>query len=199
MARPQPVFYGWVIVGIGIISLTLVYGIRHSFSIFFPPILDEFGWSRGSTAIMFSLNVLIYGFTAPVAGSLGDRWKPRRVMLIGTAILGLTTASCAFAKELWHFYLLFGILMPVGTALSGVPLFAPTLANWFAKRRGLAIGLGQAGCGFSFTYGILANFVILPKKLTHLSCLAWKRRSTSFLVVNHCIPTFQAPSLPKRA
>jgi len=160
MARPQPIFYGWVIVGIAVISLTLVYGIRHSFAIFFPPILDEFGWSRGSTAFMFSLNVLIYGFVAPVAGSLGDRWKPRRVMLIGIAILGLTTASCAFANELWHFYLLFGILTPVGTALSGIPLFTPTLANWFVKRRGLAMGLGQAGSGFSFTYGILANFAI---------------------------------------
>ncbi|GAG03352.1 unnamed protein product, partial [marine sediment metagenome] len=160
MARPQRIFYGWVIVGIAVISLTLIYGIRHSFAVFFPPILDEFGWSRGSTAIMFSLNVLIYGFVAPVAGSLGDRWKPKRVILIGITILGLTTASCAFAHELWHFYLLFGILMPVGTALSGMPLFTPTLANWFVKRRGLAIGLGHIGGGFSFTYGIFAEFAI---------------------------------------
>jgi len=160
MARPQRIFYGWVIVGIAVIGLTLVYGIRHSFAVFFPPILDEFGWSRGSTAIMFSLNVLIYGFVAPVAGSLGDRWKPKRVILIGITILGLTTASCAFAHELWHFYLLFGILMPVGTALSGMPLFTPTLANWFVKRRGLAIGLGHTGGGLSFTYGMFAAFTI---------------------------------------
>ena len=160
MVKRPPFFYGWVIVGTAIVSMTLIYGIRHSFSIFFPSILDEFGWSRGSTAIMLSLNVLIYGLMAPVAGSLGDRWKPRRVMPIGITILGLATAGCAFANELWHFYLLFGILVPIGTALSGWPLLGPALANWFAKRRGLAMGLGQMGGGLSFTYGMFAAFAI---------------------------------------
>jgi len=140
--------------------MILIYGIRHSFSIFFPSILNEFGWGRGSTAIMLSLNILIYGFFAPLAGSLGDRWKPRRIMPIGVAILGLATASCAFANELWHFYLLFGVLMPMGSAFSGWPLLAPALANWFAKRRGLAIGLGQMGGGLSFAYGMFAEFTI---------------------------------------
>lgn len=82
-------------------------------------------------------------------------------MPIGIIILGLTTASCAFANELWHFYLLFGILMPIGTAFSGWPLLAPTLSNWFSKRRGLAMGLGQMGGGLSFTYGLFTEFVIL--------------------------------------
>jgi len=160
MVRRPRFFYGWVIVGITAVSMMLIYGIRHSFSVFFPSILDEFGWSRGSTAFMLSLNLLIYGFVAPVAGSLGDRWKPHWLMPIGVTFLGLATAGCAFARELWHFYLLIGILMPLGTACCGWPLLAPTLANWFAKRRGLAMGLGQIGAGLSFTYGMFAEFAI---------------------------------------
>jgi MFS family permease len=160
MVKRARFFYGWVIVSITVVSMILIYGIRHSFSVFFPSILDEFGWARGSTAIMLSLNILIYGFLAPVAGSLGDRWKPRRVMPIGITILGLATASCAFARELWHFYLLFGVLMPIGSAFSGWPLLAPALANWFAKRRGLAIGLGHTGGGLSCAYSIFAEFTI---------------------------------------
>ena len=160
MVRKPLFFYGWVIVGIIAVSMILIYGIRHSFSVFFPPILDEFGWGRGSTAVMLSLNLLIYGFVAPVAGSLGDRWKPRRVMPIGIIILGLATAGCAFARELWHFYLLFGVLMPIGTAFSGWPLFGPALANWFAKRRGLAMGLGQMGAGLSFVFAMFVEFTI---------------------------------------
>jgi MFS family permease len=160
MARRSRVFYGWIIVGISVVCMTLIYGIRHSFSIFFPPILHEFGWARGRTAFMMSLNILIYGFLAPVAGSIGDRWKPRRIMLIGVTILGLATASCAFASKLWHFYLLFGVLMPMGSAFSGWPLLGPALANWFAKRRGLVMGLGQAGGGLSFLYGVFAQFTI---------------------------------------
>ncbi|MHA2067674.1 MAG: MFS transporter, partial [Candidatus Thorarchaeota archaeon] len=160
MAKRPRLFYGWIVVIIAVLSITIIYGIRHSFSVFFPPILDEFGWSRGSTALMFSINLLIYGFVAPMAGSLGDRWRPRRVMPIGLIILSVATAGCAYASELWHFYLLFGILVPIGTALSGWPLLCPALANWFAKRRGLVMGLGQSGVGFSFVYGIFAEFVI---------------------------------------
>jgi MFS family permease len=153
-------FYGWVMVVISIIGMILVYGTRHSFSVLFPSILGEFGWSRGSTALMLSLNILLYGLTAPIVGSLYDRWKPHRLIIIGAILLGLATAGCAFARELWHFYLLFGVLMPVGSAFSGWPLLGPTLSNWFAKRRGMVIGLAQMGGGLSFTYGMFVEFVI---------------------------------------
>ena len=97
MVRRPPFFYGWVSVGIAVVGVALVMGIRHSFAVFFPPILEEFTWSRGSTAMMLSLNLFIYGLMAPVAGSLGDRWKPRRVMLIGIAIVGLATGLIILA------------------------------------------------------------------------------------------------------
>src|SRR4030042_5294269 len=134
MVKRSRFFYGWVVVGISLVSTLLIYGMRHCFSVFFPYILDEFGWNRGSTAIMLSLNILTYGFLAPVAGSVGDRWKPRKVMPIGLIVLGLATVGCGFANKLSHFYLLFGILMPVGTAFCGWPLLAPALANWFVRK-----------------------------------------------------------------
>ena len=128
--RPKPVpFYGWKIVGTGILGMILVYGIRHSFAVFFTPILDEFRWSRGNISIMMSLNIFAYGFLAPVAGFLADRWRARVLMPLGVVILGAATAGCAWAGELWHFYVLFGLLMPVGNALAGWPIVAPALMN----------------------------------------------------------------------
>ena len=172
MVKRPLFFYGWVIVSISIVGTMLVYGTRHSFSVFFPPILDEFHWSRGSTAFMLSLNLLVYGLTAPLAGRLSDRWKPRWVMGLGVASIRLAAACCAFANELWHFYLLFGFLMSVGSAFAGLPVLGPAVANWFVKRRGFAIGLGQIGGGLSFTYGLFVQYVI--------SVLGW--RSTYFVI-----------------
>ncbi len=164
MVKRPLFFYGWVIVGIGVISTVLIYGTRHSFSIFFPHILAEFGWNRGDTAFMFSLNLFVYGLVSPFAGSLGDRWKAKWVVLIGSVVLVLALAGCAFASELWHFYLLFGFLVPAGTSFSGWPLLGPTLAKWFTERRGLALGIGQSGSGLAYVmYGIFADFLI-----THL-------------------------------
>ena len=159
MVKKPRVFYGWYIVGVMIIAMMLVYGIRTSFSAFFPHILDEFHWFRGSTAVMLSLNIFIYGLAAPVAGTLVDRWKPRAVVVIGIFLLALSTALCYFARELWHFYILFGVLAPIGSAFCGSPVLNTAIINWFGKRRGLAVGLGQIGGGLSFVYVWLIEWV----------------------------------------
>ncbi|MFC1993506.1 MFS transporter [Chloroflexota bacterium] len=166
MSKKPLFFYGWVIVGISFLLSPLVYGIRNSFAVFYPYILDEFSWSRGGTAAMLSISVLVYGLIAPVAGNIADRWKPRSLIQIGILTLALGIASCAFVQELWHFYLLFGIVVSIGTALGGWPLIAPALSNWFHKKRGLVIGLGQAGGGLGYAYGIIAELLI--------SSLGWR-------------------------
>ena len=112
VSRPR-FHHGWTIVGVAVVTMIQVYGIRNSFAVFFPRILEEFDWSRGSTAAVLSLNLLIYGGIAPIAGTLGDLWRPRTVMAMGIVMLGVATAACAVANELWHFYLLFGVLAPV--------------------------------------------------------------------------------------
>jgi MFS family permease len=161
MAGRNPLFYGWIIVGISMFYMILVYGVRHSFGVFFSPILSEFGWSRGNISIMLSLNILIYGFLSPIVGTLADRWKPRKLMIFGISVLSLSTAGCAFASKLWHFYVFFGLLMSIGMVASGWPMLLPTLMNWFHKRRGFVIGLGQVGGGLSFVYSIFVEFSIL--------------------------------------
>jgi MFS family permease len=153
-------FYGWTIVAMTAAAMMLIYGVRHSFSIFFPSILEEYGWARGDTALMLSLNVLLYGCAAPFAGILADRWHPKKTMVIGVLVLGASISACAFATRLLHFYFLFGLCVPVGMALCGWPLLAPALANWFMQNRGLAIGLSQAGLGLSFAYGIFVRYTI---------------------------------------
>jgi sugar phosphate permease len=160
MGKTGRIFYGWYLVAVCIVSMMLIYGIRHSFAVFFSPILEEFRWSRGDIAMMMSLNILIYGFLAPIAGALADRWRPRVLIPGGIVVLGLAAAGCALATRLWHFYFLFGFLMSVGSAFSGWPIFAPALMNWFTKRRGLVLGLGQMGGGLSFAYSIFVEVAI---------------------------------------
>jgi MFS family permease len=160
MIKKPRFFFGWYLVGLMAVSMMLVYGVRSAFSVFFGPILDEFGWYRGSTSVMLALNILVYGLMAPIAGSLADRWKPRRLAVAGILILAIATASCSLAEELWHFYLLFGILVPIGTAFCGAPLMNPAVMHWFSKKRQLAIGMGQIGGGLSFVYSMLIEAVI---------------------------------------
>jgi len=159
-------FYGWTVVGICTVAMTLGYGVRHSFSVFFPPILEEFGWNRGSTALMLSIHLLCYGIVSPFSGALSDHWKPKRTIILGAVILGISTAACGLAQELWHFYFVFGFLTPIGLACVGAPVVTPTIINWFSKSRGLAYGIAQMGGGLSFIYAIYAESMI--------SLLGWR-------------------------
>ena len=162
-STPRPrrrIFYGWYIIGMMIISMALVFGIRTSFSIFFEPVLNYFHWFRGSTSIMLSLNIFVYGLAAPVAGILVDRWKPRVIAVMGLLMLALSTAGCYFASSLWYFYIMFGILGPIGAAFCASPVLNASVINWFGKSRGLAVGLGQIGGGLSFVYGLMVQWVI---------------------------------------
>ena len=157
----KPVFIAAaMILAVSFIMMLLAYGVRHSFPVFFPFILDEYGWTRGDTAFMFSLHLLVYGACAPIAGSLCTKWPPKSLLLFGVLLLGLAAAACSMATRLWHFYVLFGVLAPIGLAAAGSPVLNPTIMNWFATRRGTALGLAQTGGGLSFVFVFMMEFVI---------------------------------------
>jgi MFS family permease len=145
-----PLFYGWVIVGISLLAMTVSYGIRTSFPVFFLPILKEFGWSRADTALIYSINIVVYGISAPITGMAIDRLGPQKFMGIGAILLAIATASCSFAKEIWHFCILFGVLVSFGVSANGWVPGATLTSHWFIKRRGAILGI--LGLGFGFAY-----------------------------------------------
>jgi len=144
-----------------ILSMRLfAHGARNSFSVFYVPILDEFGWTRASTAGIFSVNAIAYGMTGPFAGALVDRFRPKRLFLTGGTILALATALCSRAHTIYHFYILFGLAGAIGTSLIAYPASAPVLARWFVRRRGMAFGILTSGSGISFVMIPLVQYLI---------------------------------------
>ncbi len=162
MKRNSPIFYGWIIVATGFVSLAIAYGIRHSFpAAFYPAILDEFGWSRATTASIFSLILLVYGLSALIGGTLVDRFGPRRVLASGALLLALGTALSSQARELWHFYLTFGVLTAFGIGLLGITPLVTVLSHWFVRRRGMALGFLTTGGGVSYVFAAFTQYLIL--------------------------------------
>ncbi|NVM26409.1 MAG: MFS transporter [Desulfobacterales bacterium] len=160
LEKREGVFYGWVVLSAAFIILVLGYGIRNTFSVFYPTIVEEFGWGRGNTAVMFSTTIIIYGLMAPMAGSLVDRFDPRFVISGGACVVGGGIALCSLATTQWHFYLLYGGVVAAGLSLVGWTPLTTVISNWFVKRRGLVMGILSAGFGGSLVLAPVAQFLI---------------------------------------
>jgi len=140
-----PFYYGWVIVVISLITLIMAYGIWWSFSIFYVSLLQEFGWSRAETAIIFTVGSVVYGFCSFPAGFLADRLGPRRLLPAAAVMLATGCLISSAASEKWHFFIAYGLFMGIGTICMGFVPIATVISNWFAERRGKAMGIALIG------------------------------------------------------
>src|SRR5690349_4290770 len=81
-----PFFYGWVVVAVIFVTMAVGVNARTAFSLFFPPIISEFGWERGLTAGAFSFGFVVSAIVSPLIGRLMDRAGPRVVMEVGVVL-----------------------------------------------------------------------------------------------------------------
>jgi hypothetical protein len=61
-----PFFYGWVVVAVTFVTMAIGVNARTSFSLFFPPIIAEFGWEHGVTAGAFSFGFIVSAVASPL-------------------------------------------------------------------------------------------------------------------------------------
>lgn len=160
MKKRPWIFYGWIVAAISFVTLLLIYGLRYSFSVFYVVILDEFGWSRADTALIFSASIITYGVLAPISGALMDRFGPRVVLSLGALFATIGGILCSRADSIWQFFILFGIIYAAGTALGGWVPNTAVISNWFIRKRGLAFAIFTGGFGASFLVPIAAERLI---------------------------------------
>ncbi|MFH1087973.1 MAG: MFS transporter, partial [Chloroflexota bacterium] len=144
--RIRRVFYGWVVVGISVVILLIVWGCQYSFGVFFKPLISEFGWTRASTSLAYSLYMVIHGLTQPVTGIVADRWGPRVPLIICGVGMGIGYFLMSRVTELWQLYLYYGVVIAISMTFAFVPI-ASTVTRWFTARRGLALGITATGVG----------------------------------------------------
>ena len=167
-----PFFYGWIIIAVTFVTMAIGVNARTAFSLFFPLIIDEFGWERGITAGAFSFGFVVSAGVSPLIGRLMDRLGPRAVMELGVALMAGGLLLAPLTTQPWHLYLTIGVLVGAGSiclGYSGQSLFLP---NWFHRRRGLAIGLAFAGVG-------IGSVTLLPWVQLMIEQTGWRTACTA--------------------
>jgi MFS transporter, OFA family, oxalate/formate antiporter len=155
-------FYGYIVAGAGFAIWLIGWGTYSpGFSVFFKPLLAEFGWSRAETSLAYSLSFLVQAGLGIVMGWLTDRLGPRIVMTLLGSFLGVSYLLMSQVSNLWQFQINYALVGGIGISTLSVPVMV-TVARWFIKKRGLMLGIVQAGNGVGgFIFPPLAGWLIL--------------------------------------
>jgi len=138
------IFYGWVIVWAGFVLLTLSAGITYSTPVLFRFFEADFGIGRGQAAFIFSFSQITAFIVGPVAGSLAEKFGPRRIVGGGVALLAFGLFGASFAPSYLPLVICFGLAAGIGNGAVYVPLLG-LIQRWFYRRRGLASGVATTG------------------------------------------------------
>ena len=148
---------GWFIVATLFVVLLLVFGGGYNtVPVFLPALLKGFpSWSHERVSILPSVLAASAGLSILPIGWLIDRVEARAVMVFGALAAGCSFLIASRADSLAPMvaaYLLLGVGISAGTVLPG----SLVLANWFTARRGIAMGIANAG---STTGGMVMTLI----------------------------------------
>src|SRR5207237_10648663 len=120
------IFYGWVVVGAGMVATCFGLGAMLSLGVFLPPMAEATGWSRAGISTAALLNWLSMGVGSFFWGALSDRFGTRVVVLSGAILLGFGMVAGSQATTLGQFQLVFGVIVGVAAGSFYAPLGAVT-------------------------------------------------------------------------
>jgi predicted MFS family arabinose efflux permease len=135
----------WAVAAVVFLALIGAAGFRAAPGALMVPLHDEFGWSTSVMSLAVSINLLLFGLTAPFAAALMDRFGVRRVVAAALALVALGAGGSVVMTASWQLLLCWGVLIGLGTGSMALVLAATVANRWFEHRRGLVMGILTAG------------------------------------------------------
>ncbi|MFJ5534226.1 MFS transporter [Streptomyces sp. NPDC093261] len=138
---PSRIHRAWFVAAVTFVTIVGAAAFRSLPGLLIDPLHREFGWSRGTIGAAVSVNLALYGLTAPFAAALMDRFGIRRVVAVALAVIAFGSGATVWMNAAWQLLLCWGLLVGLGTGAMALA-FAATVANrWFTTRRGLVSGI----------------------------------------------------------
>src|SRR5258705_1662910 len=133
--------YAWVIVAVTLVTLMAAQAVRAAPGVIIVPLEQEFGWDRAAISLAVGFSLLTFGIGGPLGGWLLERFGPRRLLLGGILLMGAGLFALINVSQLWQLFLVWGIVIGLGTGAAGQVASAAIAQRWFRTHRGLIVGL----------------------------------------------------------
>ena len=142
--RTRPFHRAWAVAAVTMAALIAAAGFRSSTGALLVPLEDDFGWSRATTSGAVSVNLVVYGLTAPFAAALMERFGLRRVVGWALTLVALGCGLTLVMTSPWQLWLLWGFAVGIGTGSLALVFGAIVANRWFVRHRGVVVGCFSA-------------------------------------------------------
>ncbi|HEX5142638.1 MAG TPA: MFS transporter [Mycobacterium sp.] len=147
--------WAWVIAAVSFVAILGAAGFRSVPGVMMMPLHHEFGWSHGVIGLAMSVNMMLFGLTAPFAAALMDRFGIRLVLTAALTLIAAGSALSVTMTASWQLVLLWGVLVGTGTGAISMGFVATIATRWFDTHRGLVTGVLTAA-------GATGQLIFLP-------------------------------------
>jgi predicted MFS family arabinose efflux permease len=131
----------WFVAAVAFVTIIGAAAFRSVPGLLIDPLHEEFGWSRGTIGAAVSINLALYGLTAPFAAALMDRFGIRRVVAVALTMIAIGSGLTVWMTAAWQLLLCWGLLVGLGTGSMALAFAATVTNRWFTERRGLVTGI----------------------------------------------------------
>ena len=143
--------------------------------VFFVPVCEDLGFTRSEISLYLTFYFIATTFTYPFVAKFLPKWDFRAFLSGCVIVLGITWALMGSFNELWQFYVA-GVVLGIAGALVFVVASTVLIENWFADRRGTALGIAMCGSGIGgVVFPIIGNMM--------LETIGWRMTYVAFAVI----------------
>lgn len=141
------IFYGWYIVGAGVILMAVCWGITfNTASLFINPISKDLGISRQAINVTFSIRAITQLAIALLSGIIFTRIKLKNLIKVASITSVISLFLHSYVKSIASLYILTAT-SGISTMFLGTMPLSMIINNWFHEKNGTAIGLAFMGSG----------------------------------------------------
>jgi predicted MFS family arabinose efflux permease len=155
LRRPPRIHRAWFVAAVTFVTIIGAAAFASLPGLLIEPLHSDFGWSRGTIGFAVSVNLALYGLTAPFAAALMDRFGIRRVVAVALTVIAIGSALTVTMTAAWQLVLYWGVLVGLGSGSMALAFAATVTNRWFVQRRGLVTGILTAA-------GASGQLVFLP-------------------------------------
>ena len=158
------------------IGQVVAFGTRASFGAYLSPWEQEFSADRAMVSSISMLSFVVFALGQVLAGKLNEQFGKSFIPTVSLFLMGVCLFLTSYADQIWQVFLFYGVGFSLGVSGCSNAVTSAITTNWFAEKRGFALGLVMSGLG-------VGQLILIPASLFMVNGIGWRTTMATLSIV----------------